>query len=174
MLFQQTVNRDIGAGIPGELAFDGPLRATPGLIDPAAIAANCVLGRYFTKNRDTALYGPGGDTGTNPDLIFGGIAGTPKELINYGVGGDPLAPSLLLKPGSLATFFEMGMVWVVLAAPAQEGDIAVYTIATGVISTVPPESIGALPSTQLRIPNAVVYRVGAAAAGDVACIQLTN
>lgn len=174
-MFQQTVNRDIGAGIPGELAFDGPLRATPGFIDPAANAANCVLGRYFTKNRDTGLYGPGGDIGTNPDLILGGIAGTPKEMINYGTAaGGPLGPSLIVKPGSLATFFEMGMVWVLLAAPAQEGDIAVYTITTGVIATVPPEDIGTLPATQLQVPNAVVYRVAATAAGDVACIKLTN
>lgn len=173
-MFQQTINSTIAAGIPGELAFDGPLRATPGFIDAAAVAANCVLGRYFTKNRVSGFYGPGGDTGTNVDLILGGIAGTPKEQIAYGTLGAPLAPSLAVKPGSLVTFFEMGMVWVRLAAPCKQGDIAVYTIATGVISTVPPESIGTLPVTQLRVPNAVVYRVAADAAGDVACIKLTN
>lgn len=173
-MFQQTVNRDIGAGIPGELAFDGPLRATPGTIDPAATAANCVLGRYFTKNRDTALYGPGGDTAGNVDLHFGGIAITPKELINYGTAaGGPLAPSLLMKPGSLATFVEMGMVWVSVAAPAQITDKVIYTIATGVIATVPAET--AVPALSLAVPNAVVYRVGTdLAGGDVICIKLTN
>lgn len=174
-MFQQTLNGNIAAGIPGELAFDGPLRASPGFIDGAANAANCFLGRFYTKNRDTGLYQPGGDMVANDDLLFGGIAGTPKEMIGYGTtAGGPLAPSLAVKPGSLATFFEMGMVNVAMAAPCQEGDIAVYTIATGVISTVPPESIGTLPATQQQIPNAVVYRVVASAAGDVACIKLTN
>lgn len=173
-MFQQTVNRDIGAGIPGELAFDGPLRATPGIIDPAAVAANCVLGRYFTKNRDTALYGPGGDTGANADLVLGGIAITPKELINYGTAaGGPLAPSLLMKPGSLATFVEMGMVWVSVTAPAQISDKVIYAIATGVISTVPHET--AVPALSLAVPNAEVHRVGTdLAGGDVICIKLTN
>lgn len=172
-MFQQTVNSNIGAGIPGELAFDGPLRATPGTIDPAATAANCVLGRYFTKNRDTGLYGPGGDTAGNVDLQFGGIAGTPKELINYGSSTNHLAPSLLVKPGSLATFFEMGMVWVSVAAPAQISDKVIYTIATGVIATVPAET--AVPALSLAVPNAVVYRIGTdLAGGDTICIKLTN
>lgn len=173
-MFQQTVNKDIGVGIPGELAFDGPLRVTPGTIDPAATAANCVLGRYFTRNRDTGLYGPGGDTAGNVDLQFGGIAGNPKELINYGTAaGGPLAPSLLVKPGSLASFTEMGMVWVSVAAPAQISDKVIYTIATGVIATVPAET--AVPALSLAVPNAVVYRIGTdLAGGDVICIKLTN
>lgn len=173
-MFQQTVNKDIGAGIPGELAFDGPLRATPGMIDPAATAANCVLGRYFTKSRLTGLYGPGGDTAGNPDLVFGGIAGTPKEMINYGTAaGGPLAPSLLLKPGSQATFFEMATPWVSVGAPAHISDTVIYEIATGIISTVPHET--AVPALSLAVPNAVVYRVGTTlSGGDVVCIKLTN
>lgn len=173
-MFQQTINSNMGVGIPGELAFDGPLRAQPGFIDPAATAANCVLGRYFTKNRDTGLYAPGGDTTANADLMLGGIAGTPKELINYGTAaGGPLAPSLLVKPGSLATFFEMAMVFVQVAAPCQVGDKVIYAVATGIIATVPAET--AVPAGSLAVPNAVVYRHATdLAGGDVICIKLTN
>lgn len=174
-MFQSTVYADMGAGIPGELAFDSPLRATPGMIDPAyATPANVVIGRFFTKNRDTNLYAPGGDMAANADLIFGGILGGPKEQIGLGVLGNPFAPTMVIPLGEIGTFYEMGMVFVAAPAACQEGDVAVYVKTTGVISFVPHESTGTIPATQAVIPNAVVYRVVATAAGDVACIKLTN
>jgi hypothetical protein len=67
----------------------------------------------------------------------------------------------------------MGMVWVSVAAPAQISDKVIYTIATGVIATVPKET--AVPALSLAVPNAEVYRVGTdLAGGDVICIKLTN
>lgn len=173
-MFQSTVLGDLAAGIPGELAFDSPLRCSPGFVAADATPANVVIGRFFTKNRDTGLYQPGGDMVANDDLLFGGIMGSPKEQIGLGVFGDPFAPSLTIPVGSLASFYEMCMLWVIAPAACQVGDIAVYTIATGVISTIKPEDLADLPATQLQIPNAVVYRVAALAAGDVACIKLTN
>lgn len=171
-MLQSTVNANIAAGIPGELAFDSPKRASPGQIDPAALAANCVIGRYFTKNRDTGLYAPGGNTATNNDLVFGGILGSPKEHVGIGALGDPFAPTLAIQPGSIGTFFEMCMIFVISPAPCQEGDIAIYNTTTGVISFLSRET--AVPAGSLQIPNAVVHRVAAVAAGDVACIKLTN
>lgn len=175
MTIQQVVYRDIGHGIPGELAFDGPLRATAGMIDLAADAANCVVGRYFSKNRTTGAYTPGGDPETDVNLTTGGVAGSPKSGIAYGLLNDPFAASLNLLPGSVTDFFEMATPWVSVAKPAKVGDIAVYTITTGVISTVTPAELATLPATELAIPNAVVYRVGTTNAdGGIIAIKLTN
>lgn len=173
MTLQSTVYSTLGHGVPGELAFDTPLRATPGTIDPAATAANCVMGRYFTKSRTTGLYRPGGDTATDTTLIFGGIAGSPKSAIAYGVGTDPFAASLALAPGDTTDFFEMATPWIRVTAAALIGDIVAYDIVTGQLFTYAPGAT--IPAGRLAVPNAVVYRVGTSlSGGDVICVKLTN
>lgn len=173
MTLQSTVYSTTGRGLPGELAFDTPLRANAGTIDPAATAANCMIGRYYTKSRTTGLYRPGGDTATDTTLIFGGIAGSPKSSIAYGVLNDPLAPSLALQPGDTTDFFEMATPWISVNAPAVIGDVVAYDIVTGVMYTYAPGA--SIPAGRLAVPNAVVYRVGTSlAGGDIICVKLTN
>lgn len=173
MALQTTVYRTLARGIPGELAFDGPLRASPGAISPTASAANCVIGRYFTKSRTDGTYRPGGDTATDTTLTFGGIAGSPKSAIAYGVLNDPLAPSLQLRPGSITDFFEMATPWISVAAPAKVGDVVAYDIVTGELSTFAPGA--SITAGKLAVPNTTVYRVGTdASGGDIIACKLTN
>lgn len=173
MGFQSTVYPTTGRGIPGELAFDTPLRATPGMIDPAATAANCQYGRFFTKDAVSGLYSPGGALDT--DTIFGGIANSPKEGIAYGTLGNPFDASLLVAPGDIAAFIEMGAPWVRVARTSREGDVAVYSTTTGEVNTMAP---GGTPAAGFaEIPNAVVYRVASLYDGvtdTIVCIKLTN
>ena len=173
MALQSTVYRSIGRGVPGELAFDTPLRATPGMIDPAAVAANCAYGRFFTKSADTGLYSPGGTL--DADTIFGGIANSPKEGIAYGTLNEPFAPSLAIRPGDVAAFIEMGAPWVSVARASKIGDPVIYSTLTGEVNTMAPGATA--PTDFAAIPNAVVYRIGTefeGVTGNIVCIKLTN
>lgn len=175
MPFQTAIPSKQGYGVVGEFAFDSPSRVQPSLIDPAATAANCEIGRVFTITKATGLYLPGGDLSL-ATIKFGGILGFPKENVLYGTAnGGALSGSLLVKPGTIGSFIEMGMVIVKINGAANVGDIGVYTVADGTVGVVAPANVGAIPGTQRQIPNCEVYRTAAIGAGDhLVVFKLTN
>lgn len=168
--FQQVVRPVLAAGVPGELAFDGPLRVRPGIISLDAAPENCVFSRFFTLDDSTGEFSPGG--ALSDTVSLGGILGFPKEHPSFGVLGDPFAPSLNLAPGSNAAFIEMGMVWVICSTAADESNVVAYDNATGAIGAY--INVAAIPGTSTQLKNASVYRSRSTVPGGIVCIKITE
>lgn len=129
---QSTVALDQGFGVVGEVVFEGPLRATPGVVKGAS-AANIVVGRAFTIDASDGEYAYGG-TG-----VFGGVLSNPKALQSIGTSaGGPLAPTLVVPAGTVCEFVTMGEIVVAAANAVAIGDKAMFAQATGIISALPP------------------------------------
>lgn len=148
MTLQSIVAMNQGFGVVGEIVFEGPLRAQPGVLK--GTAANIVVGRYFTIDLSDGAFQPGG----NGAAVPGGILANPKALASYGTsGGGPLAPTLVVPAGTVGEFVTMGLICVALAAAASIGDKATYDTTTGVIGTVPPlvSATGSITTTVLTV-----------------------
>lgn len=146
MTLQSTVALNQGFGVVGEIVFEGPLRAQPGVVK--GTAANIVVGRYFTIDLTDGAFQPG--NGGQP----GGILANPKGMASIGTSaGGPLAPTLVVPAGTVCEFVTMGMILVALAAAASIGDKATYDTTTGVIGTVPPlvSATGSITTTVLTV-----------------------
>lgn len=168
MSFQTTVLADIRSGIVGEIAFDGPTRAIPAMLDSGAGAANNVIGRVFTYQDKAVESVRAGGTGT-----FAGIFVMPKTHVLRGTAaGGTLAESMVVPDGTPGEFLQMGYVYVSLATTgAVIGDPLKYNTTTGAID------FGAPGAGEAAIPNAVVDRHNAsptAAGAFLAVAKLTN
>lgn len=163
MTLQSTVALNQGFGLVGEIQFEGPTRAQPGVTKVGtATAADIVVGRAFTIDAADGQFQPGG-TG-----VFGGILANPKGLASVGTqAGGPLAPTLTVPAGTVCEFLTMGEILVALPAAAPIGSLIYFTNATGVLG------VGTAGGGQTQIPNAVVKRYANAAAG-LAVISLTG
>lgn len=172
-MFQTQVRDFMGSGIPGEFAYTGPRRVKPGFIAAAAIATNCVIGRFFTKNVTTGELSPGGAL-VDGTTIFGGVLGFPKEHSSYGTLGDPFAATLTLPPGSKGDFIEMGEPFVFVNNVCKRGDLLAYEVTTGEIYAYTEGT--APPAGQALIPNAIISSMNfnSAAGGSVVIATLTN
>jgi hypothetical protein len=168
MAFQSTVLADIKSGIVGEIAFDGPTRVVPAILDSGAGAANNVVGRAFCYE-DTAAetVSAGGDGGN-----FAGILILPKTHVLHGTAGDTLAQSLTLPDGTPVELLQMGEIYVSLASDGGDiGDPVFYADATGILDH------GTAGAGQTQVPNATIVRhvPSPTAAGQfLAVIRLTN
>jgi hypothetical protein len=152
MTFQSTVALAQGFGVQGEIVFDGPLRATPGVLK--GTAANIVVGRAFTIDTADGQYSPGG-TG-----VYGGILIDPKALQSLGTsGGGPLAPTLTVPAGTIGQFCTMGEICVALTNAATIGDGVYFVNADGTLGA------GTATTGQTQIAGAKVERYSNAAAG---------
>lgn len=176
-MFQATVSQNIGFGIVGEIALDGPMRAQPARLVSADAAYN-VFGRAFTTTADgSASF----NTSTNPNPItagaggagaFAGILAEPKAHVLAGtVAGGTLAPSLTLPNNTLVTLVQecAGLI-VTLPAAFAVGDWIWYDTTTGVLQSTAPAA--SAPAGTARVPNARVVRYGSAAAG-LAVIEIS-
>lgn len=146
MPFQSTINIEQGFGVIGEILFDGPLRAKPGVLK--GTAANIVVGRAFTIDAADGQFQPGG-TG-----VFGGILGNPKALASVGTSaGGPLAPTLTVPAGQIGEFVTMGYVVVSLATAANQGDKVTFSQSTGALSALSPLTsfTGSIATTTLTV-----------------------
>lgn len=159
--FQTAIATNQGFGVVGELAFDGPTRAQPGVLK--GTAAYLVMGRYFTIDTSDGTFVPGG---TGPQ---GGILFNPKSQVSWGTSaGGALAPTLILPAGTVGEFLTMGYPIVALAAAATIGDRVLYDTTTGVLSTVPPlVSVTASIATTVLTVTAVAAGSAPLAVGQV-------
>lgn len=175
MAFQTSVNARMGAGIPGELAFEGPLRATPAMLNTTS-AANNVFGRFFTVATNgvptdsihEGLKVQAGGTGAPV-----GFLANPKEHVL--VEADGFTASLDLPNGVIASFVSMGYLFVDLANAGNPGDQVAYDTATGILRAVAPGS--AAPGGSALIPTATVYRYAASVTAPydgLAVIRVTD
>jgi len=144
--FQSAVALNQGFGVVGEIVFDGPYRAQPGVLK-SATAAYLAVGRYFTIDTSDGTFVPGG---TGPQ---GGILANPKALASYGTTSGALAPTLLMPTGSVGEFVTMGYIVAALAAAANIGDKVTYDTTTGVLGSVAPSVsvTGSISTTTLTV-----------------------
>lgn len=174
MAFQSTILNRQAAGIPGELAFEGPLRATPAMLNSAS-EANNVFGRLFTVQEAPAesihegLRVQAGGTG-----MIVGILANPKAHVQHSANFEAGAS---LPNGVIADFVEMGALFVDLAGgPHVPGSRVVYATATGILSAVAPTATAAGTGNAF-LPGAKVIRYvssNTAPYDGLAVIQLTD
>lgn len=172
MPFQSTIPRyDIASGIPGEVAFDGPQRAEPGILN-SADPANNVFGRVMSLDGAAPSVWRAGDVADNGERF--GILANPKEHVSYGsAAGGPTAPQFVLPNGVIGTIFTMGILWgVTTVAGAKVGDIVRFVKATGELLTVPPGT--AANAAHKDLPGASVVRYPQPNAGGLIVVQLTQ
>jgi len=164
MKFQQTVRFDFGFGVPGEVSFDGPTRAKPGILK-SADPKNNVFGRVFTLNDDgTVTAGGEGE--------FWGVLGDPKEHTFTGRVGDD-GSNTFLPNGVSAVFYDMAIINMVTSEPASVGFNLWYDTTTGETNA-QDKSVTTLAG-HLQVPNAKVSRLPQTdAAGGLIVVQLTN
>lgn len=170
MSFQSTVRADQSIGIVGEIILDGPTRSEPAQIDPAATAANVVVGRMFSQDAATGLVKPGSGgaaivQGTNK-LI--GILALPKNYALLGTSaGGSLASTLVVPVGTIAEFVSMtaGILLSSAGGVSGPGVQLQYHLTTGVISV--PATLGTADANNALIPGTFVTRTANAAAGLV-------
>lgn len=159
--FQSAIVGNMGFGIPGELMFDGPTRAQPGVVK--GTAANIVMGRAFCIDPADGQFFPGGDA-----LVFGGIMCNPKAMASLGTSaGGPFAPTMVIPAGTVAEFMTMGYICVALSTAAVVGAGVFYDDVTGVLGG------GVAGAGQTQIAGAQIVRYANAAPG-LAVISLTG
>lgn len=153
MTLQSTVALNQGFGVVGELALEGAVRVTPGVVK--GTAANIVVGRAFTIDTSDGQYSPGG-TG-----VYGGILANPKALQSLGTSANgPLAPTLTVPVGTVCGFVNStpGII-VALTNAATIGDGVYFVNADGTLAA------GTASTGQTQIVGAKVVRYTNAAAG---------
>lgn len=144
MGFQQTVNINTALGIVGELAFDGPKRVTPYILNSSG-TPNLVGNAFTVTNnanpdpvQNAGVAGTAQVGGTGP---FGGILIDPKLYASFGTtAGGPLAPTLVLPDNSIGYLCNMGYVFVNLPGPANVGDLVTYDPLTGNLNSIAPNA----------------------------------
>lgn len=164
MTFQATVNLAQGFGVVGEIQYDGPTRARPGIVKQGSAGSpnNIIVGSAYTIDSADGQYQPGG-TG-----VFGGIMVQPKGLASIGTqAGGPLAPTIVVPAGTACQFLTMGEILVSLPAAAAIGAGIYFNNADGTLG------VGTAGAGQTQIANATVVRYANAAAG-LAVVSFTG
>lgn len=169
--FQSNVNIWSAAGVPGDLAFDGPIRSAPHNLYSAGVPN--IVGYAFTKttsaNPDpTAAAANAGTAQVGGTGAFAGILVNSKEYASYGTVGGPLNPTLALPDYSIGELMTMGFIWVNLPGPAETGYLVEYDPATGALNAIPATAsfTGSISTTTLT--------VSAVAAGSLAVGSLIS
>lgn len=175
MAFQTLVNRQFAGGFPGEIAYDGPLRAKPARI--ASVSGNRIA-RVFGFNADIGDLEVGASitkAAMASDVVVGGanffgILGHPKHYTLYGGAQSALSPSLELPQYSEGEFFDMvtGMY------------VEVYNFTTGAITTNYGDQLAYVPvgiseaNNPVDVPIGAIFRVAAGAAAPTGTILIPN
>lgn len=140
--FQSAVNIFTALGIPGELAFDGPIRSKSYILNSSGTPN--LVGNYFTVSAQGNV-DPSGNSAYSPTAqaggtgVMGGILWNPKQYVSFGTTANgPLGPTLQLADNTQGELLSMGEVFVYLPGPANIGDLVVYDPLTGNLSSITP------------------------------------
>lgn len=133
MTFQSSVFIEQGAGVPGELFTNSPVRSQTFNINSDDPAYNIIGATCCTVEAEGECQaGAGGALG-----VFAGFLVAPKDYALFGAA-QPLDPSLTLPNDSVVECLTMGTIWVTLPAVAEIGDLVIYDDTTGAIETISP------------------------------------
>lgn len=159
MAITNQIPSEMVSGVVGEVAFDGPTRATGVIVDSGAVPA--VIGHAATYKTNSVESIKAGGAG-----VFAGIIIHPKA---YAVDSDTL------EDGTQCEVLSMGEVYVKLASDgAVIGDPVYYVPATGELTAAADDG-EAEPTANTAIPNCVVSRHNVSVATPtLAVIKLTN
>jgi hypothetical protein len=185
--FQQQVTYAYAAGLPGEIAADGPLRA-----QSFRLVANTTTPTNPIGFGQAFVYAPGGDV-SNPNGIattqtatpgtdgtsvtFAGILINPKAHALYGtVSGGPLAPSYQLPDGSWGELCTMGILFVSITAATAAAGVAGAQVAFDAVGNLVAVAPGAAApaGTQLIKGAFLNTNIGLQATPVLAVITLTG
>ena len=158
MSFQTAINIYPALGVVGDLAYDGPIRATPYNLYSAGTANK--VGNAFTNttggNPNRLLNSPNaGVAAVGGTGVFAGILVNSKEYVNYGVTGDTLGATLALPDYSVGSLLTMGEVVVSLDNQPNVGDLVTYNPANGDLSSIVPlvKFVGSSSTTTLTVAS---------------------
>jgi hypothetical protein len=154
--FQSAVNIWSAAGVVGELAFDGPMRAAPynlyssGVPNLVGNAYTVTSGGNPEPATNSAIAGTAQVGGTG---VFAGILICPKDYASYGTVGGPLNPTMVLPDYSIGQLAIQGEFWVNLPGPANIGDLVTYDPLTGNLNSITPTTkfTGTISTTTLTV-----------------------
>ncbi len=146
-------------GIPGDIAFDGPIRAKAYNLYSAAVPN--VIGYAYTVTsgaspNPASAAGVAGTAKVGGTGVFAGILINPKEYPLRGTAlGGPLAASLVLPDYAIGDLLSMGEVFVNLPGPASVGDIVTYDPLTGALNSIVPNAVfvGSSSTTTLTVAS---------------------
>lgn len=157
MAFQSTVPAGIPAFIPGELAFEGPLRAQPARLNSTDAANNvfgrgfCVAGNAAAQDATNIVAAADGTT------VFAGILCNPKAHVSYGTqAGGILAATFALPNGEIVELVTMGEVAALVSTTCNIGDNVYRNNTTGILATTAPATTTLASHT--LIPGARIER----------------
>lgn len=165
MSFQTSIRTDQATGVVGDIAFAGPTRAIPGILNTAT-ASNNVVGRAFTHVSGSDTQVAAGGTGA-----FAGILFNSKEYTTAGPSTGALDATLALPNNTHVELLQMGYVFVTLSNAASIGDDVHFVQSTGALLGATAGSSPAGGNT--KVPNASVVFFSTTGAG-MAVIRLTN
>lgn len=151
--FQSAVNIYNPIGFPGDLAFEGPIRAAP--FNLVSSPNPNVIGYAFTQssaaNPDPVYNVPNSSTVAAPLAgtaraggtgVFAGILVNSKEQAMYGTSAlNPLGPSIVLPDNTIGSLLTMGYIFVNLPGPANPGDLVTYDTNTGALNSIAPTAL---------------------------------
>lgn len=167
--FQSTVNIYNAIGLPGEIAFSGPMRASP--YDLSSAGVPNVIGYAYTATSGASPTPVGGSPNAGTAKVggtgvFAGILISPKEYASFGTtAGGPLAASIVLPDNAIGYMLTMGYVYANIPGPANVGDLVTYDPLTGALNSIVPTTTftGTISTTTLTVT--------AVAAGELAVGQ---
>ncbi len=139
--FQSKVNIFNSFGIAGDLALDGPMRASPYILVSTPILN--VIGNAYTIT-DNANPNPAGGSSVagiatcGGSGAFAGFLVNPKSYASVGTGGNPLAPTLVVPDNTIGELLTMGQIFANLPGPANAGDIVTFDPLTGNLNSIAP------------------------------------
>lgn len=164
MAFPTTVRADIAVGFVGDLAFEGPLKAEPAVLN-SADAANNVIGRAFSWSADGVAAAGGAN--------FIGILANKAEYTTAGTAaGGALAPTTTLRNGEVGDFVRQTPgIFVTLADAFAVGYYVIYNTTTGALNAI--QSGTSVPGGWALVPGGSVVRYGSAS-GGLAIIALSD
>lgn len=178
MGFQISVGIYNALGIPGSLAYDGPIRSKTYNLYSAGTPN--VIGYAYTvsagANPDTSLGSPlAGNAAVGGTGVFAGILVNPKVYPLRGtVAGGPLAASLVLPDYSIGELLTMGEIFVSLPGPANVGDLITYDPLTGALNSIAPTTAFTASIAAGGASTADVLTVTAVSAGQLSVGQLIS
>jgi len=162
MSFQSTVRLNQTDGIVGDIAFDGPLRANPGILE-SADAANNVIGRAMFRlaDEDLKMAAEGADT-----LVFAGILSNSKVYALEGDAASSLNPTLTLPNQTEVEVVDMGYIYVNSLDAVSIGDDVYASNTTGELQSTAGAGFTQIPNAKFDLRNTD--------AAGLAIVRLTN